>query len=316
MQTQRAWSTIPAAEQNKIAKTILPVNFHKNYEATAKANRFNTLRAVLAAKKPKSPPAKKKSPSPALSSSVSSNNNNAAYARELEFATRLVTNLGNNYRNANEKAFLNNIYAKLPVGARGAPLKTTVERAYAKFLKTTKGIRANNQPRARYMAKIVPPNWLPANKVQAYKNMVTNMAFQKPKPPSKKDMATAIRVWINSHAPQSPRRPARNVENAITGEVRRIPAYSPKRRATPVLPTRTPPKPKPRKPKTVSSPRLTKEYAIPRITGMNNLTNALTNLGLPTGEKNKYTWAGLEKAGLDPKFRKVWFEKVASPKRN
>ena len=318
VQTQRAWSTIPVTEQNKIAKTILPVNFHKNYEATAKANRFNTLRAILATKKPKAPPAKKKSPSPARSNSVSSNgNNNAAYARELEFATRLVTNLGNNYRNANEKAFLNNIYAKLPVGARGAPLKATVERAYAKFLKTTKGLRANNQPRARYMAKIVPPNWLPANKVQAYKNMVTNMAFQKPKPPSKKDLAAAIRVWLNAHAPQSPRRPARNVENAITGEVRRIPAYSPKRRTTPVLPTRTPPKPKPRKPKAVSSPRLTKEYAVPQGTpGMNNLTNALTNLGLPTGAKNKYTWAGLEKAGLDPKFRKVWFEKVASPKRN
>jgi len=37
----------------------------------------------------------------------------------------------------------------------------------------------------------------------------------------------------------------------------------------------------------------------------------MTNIGLPTGPRNAYTWAGLVRAGLDPKFRNVWLNKVA-----
>ena len=58
IQTMRAWATIPANEQNKIAKKLLPANLHPEYNATAKANRFVTLRAYVESKK--APPKAKK----------------------------------------------------------------------------------------------------------------------------------------------------------------------------------------------------------------------------------------------------------------
>jgi hypothetical protein len=147
---------------------------------------------------------------------------------------------------------------------------------------------------------------MPANKVQRYKNLVTNLAFQKPKP-KVANMKEAIRTWINREAPTSPARAARDVENAITGERRHIPAYVPERRQTPNIPKRTPP-PK----KSPKADPLKKEWALPRNrTGLANLNNAFVNLGLPTGPNNTYTWAGLERAGIDKKFKKVWLEKVA-----
>jgi len=148
---------------------------------------------------------------------------------------------------------------------------------------------------------------MPVNKVQRYKNLVTNLAFQKPKPKAA-NLKTAIKAWINREVPQSPARAARDVENAITGEIRHIPAYVPGPRKTPNIPKRSPAakkSPKPKKYNAAKSPRLQKEYALPA-----NRSN-LANMGLPTGPKNTYTWAGLVRAGLDPKFRNVWLAKVA-----
>ena len=311
VQTRRAWATIPVAEQNKIAKKLLPANLHAEYNATAKANRFNTLRAHVVSKKPArvpSPP-RQRTPTP----SPSPNANNARFVLELEFATRLAENLGNFSRNGNDTLFMKE-YNKLPSGARGKPLKANVNRTYKKFVKEMRGMRANEPSKARYVAKIQIPNWLPSNKVQAYKNLVTNLAFQKPKP-KVANVKAAVKAWLNREVPLSPARAARTVENVITGEIKHVPAYVPKPRKTPNIPKRTPPakkSPKPKKYNAAKSPRLQKEYALPaNKTGLQNLNNAMANIGLPTGPRNTYTWAGLARAGLDPKFRNVWLNKVA-----
>ena len=311
VQTHRAWATIPAIEQNKIAKKLLPANYHAEYNATAKSNRLNTLRAYAASKRPAPSPNRGPSPKRARTpspSSAGSNNNNNAMAREFEYATRLGQNLDNLYRNGNEHIFLK-IYGKLHVGARGKPLKANVDKAYKKFVKETKVLRANEPARGRYVGRIQIPNWMPANKAQRYKNLVTNLAFMKPKPKAA-NVKAAIRAWINREVPMSPARAAHDVENAITGEKRHIAAHVPKRRQSPPVPKRTPPAKK--SPKVAANDPLAKEWALPRNrTGLANLNNAFTNLGLPTGPNNTYTWAGLERAGLPKKFKKVWLEKIA-----
>lgn len=313
VQTQRAWATIPVEEQNKIAKKLLPVNLHVEYNATAKANRFNTLRAHLASKKPAKAPSPPRPRAPTPSPSPSNSNANNAMALYFEYGLRLSQNLGNLYRNGNETAFIDS-YGKLPVGARGKPLKANVNRAYKKFVKETAGLRTNEPSKARYIARIKVPNWLPANKVQRYKNLVTNLAFQKPKP-KVANVKVAIKKWLEAEVPQSPARAARTVENAITGEIKQLPAYVPTARKTPNIPKRSPPpkkSPKPKKYDPAKSPRLQKEYALPaNKTGLANLNNAIANIGLPTGPRNSYTWAGLVRAGLDPKFRNIWLDKVA-----
>lgn len=235
VRTQRAWNTISAEEQNKIAKTLLPANLHAEYNTFSKANRFNTLRAYIASKKPPSPPRpKSKTPSPTRSASPNVNNN---FTLEAEYTVRLGTNLGNLYKNGNETNFMK-IYKALPSGARGKPLKAKIEAAYKKFVKETRGLRKNVPAKSRYMARIQVPNWMPAAKVQAYKNLVTNLVFQKPKTKNA-NIRAAVKAWINREVPLSPARAARDVENVITGEVRHIPAYVPKPRKTPPIPKRT-----------------------------------------------------------------------------
>jgi hypothetical protein len=114
-----------------------------------------------------------------------------------------------------------------------------VTSAYKKFVKEIKGLRKNSPARGRYTSRISIPNWMPTSKVQAYKNLVTNLAFQKPKP-KVANMKAAIRAWINREVPQSPPRAARDVENVVTGEIRHVPAYVPARRKTPSIPKRSP----------------------------------------------------------------------------
>lgn len=235
VRTTRDWATIPVEEQNKIAKAVIPTNLYSEWNTVSKANRYNTVRAMVALKKPtKAPPSKAKTPSPA--SSAGSNMNN--FGKELELAVRLQANLGNNYKDGNEVRFMN-IYGKLPVGKRGKPLKANENRAYKKFVKETKVLRANIAPRSRFMARIQVPNWMPDNKVQAYKNLVTNLAFQKPKP-SQKNLKAAVKNWIAKTVPQSPPRAAKVVEDIVTGEIKQVPAYVPKPRSSPVIPKRSP----------------------------------------------------------------------------
>jgi TATA-box binding protein (TBP) (component of TFIID and TFIIIB) len=239
VRTTRNWATLPAAEQNKIAKEVIPANLHAEWNTVAKANRYNTIRAVAAGKKPpkvKTPsPPKVNTPSP--SSTGSSINN---FGKELELALKLEANLGNKYMKGNEETLMK-ILGKLPVGKRGKVLKANENRTYKKFVKETTTLRANAAPRARFMARIQVPNWMPANKAQAYKNLVTNLAFQKPKP-SQKNLKAAVKKWIANTVPQSPARAAKVVENMITGEIKHIPAYVPRPRTSPVIPKRSPAK--------------------------------------------------------------------------
>lgn len=289
IRTTRNWATIPVTEQNKIGRAFLNASMINNYMALNKEAKFDVLRMVRRQRTPAVGP----SPSPKATPSPSSaGSNNGNFGKELEFTLMLQQNLGNNYIAGNEATFMK-IYGKLPVGTRGDPLKANVNRAFKKFVKETRSARANTAPRARFMSRIEVPNWMPPNKVGAYRNLVTNLAFQKPKP-SQKNLRAAIRNWINRTIPLSPARPARNVENIVTGEITRTAAYVPKPRATPPIPKRTPPanrSPKPKKP----------ARAVPA-----NLMNAVTNLGLPTGPRNLYTWANLERAGLNKKFKKFW----------
>jgi len=233
IQTQREWVTLPAAERNLIAKAVIPSQYHAEYNTMPLVNRFEAVRTFALGKrqnKAKTPTKAVAPAAPTKAASVESNN----FELELEYAVRVAQNLGNLYKKGNEQAFIN-AYKKLPKGARGKPLKPAVNKAYKAFLKNLKTRRANEGPRNAYRKAIPVPNWLPANKVNAYRTLVTNLAFQKPKP-KVANFKAAVKTWLNTQVPQSPARAARQVENAITGEKRIIPAYVPKKRTSPVIP--------------------------------------------------------------------------------
>jgi hypothetical protein len=61
---------------------------------------------------------------------------------------------------------------------------------------------------------------------------VTNIAFQNPRP-KLANFKAAVKAWANRTLPQSPARPARQVENAMTGEKSVIPAHVPVKRKSP-----------------------------------------------------------------------------------
>jgi hypothetical protein len=284
IQTQRAWATLGANERNKIAKAILPANLHTEYNGMNLANRFNALRAVTHGKKKEAAnkaeankAAKANAAAKAAKARENEEKENAeaeVLAREFEWVMRLSQNLGNLYANKNEKKFMN-VYSKLPSGSRGAPLKANVEKAYKTFVKNLKAKRSQSENRTAYKEGISVPNWLPANKVNAYKTLVTNIAFQKPKP-SLKAMKEAVKKWLNSEVPPSPERPARQVENVVTGEKRMIPAYVPKKRSSPVL--RGPPKPEPKK-----------HYAVYSPQSLRTIGNVMTRYGLNATREKGWT---------------------------
>ena len=251
IQTQREWATLPADERNRIAKALLPAQHHAEYNATPAANKFNTLRAMAninrrkkavtaaAANKAaenarKAAEAKAKANAAAAAAAA---NENANFELELEYSVRVAQNLGNLYKANNEHEFLK-VYKKIPKGARGKPLKANVEKAYKSFVRNLKTQRVDVAGRTAYKSTISVPNWLPANKVNAYKTLVTNLAFQKPKPKIA-NFKRAVKNWLNREVPQSPARPARQVENVVTGQKRVIPAYVPAKRKSPVLKART-----------------------------------------------------------------------------
>lgn len=306
--TQRNWATIPLAERNAISKKLLPANLHTEYNGMPNSNKFNTLRAFMASRKaptpsPPKPVAKPKTPSP---------NMNNRFAMELEYDMLLNQNLGNLKRNGNQGLFMN-IYGKLPKGARGKPLKANVNRAYAKFVKEAKAFRGSEPARARYVARITPPNWLPANKVNAYKKILTNLAFKKPKP-TQKALKEALIAWLNKAAPAGFARAAHNVENINTGIITRIPAYNPANRKSPAIPKRTP-SPK-RSPGTVAAVKAAKAlkfntkkaFMIPRSENVENLGNAMLAAGLNV--RSAHSWNNVVRSGVSSNFKNTWARHV------
>jgi hypothetical protein len=263
VQTQRAWATLGADERNKIAKGVIPSQYHTEYNTMPLANRFEVVRtfavgnrmtkAEASAKAEANAAARAKALAKAnAEAAAKANNESNNFELELEYAVRVAQNLGNLYKKGNEQAFIN-AYKKLPKGVRGKPLKPTVNKAYRAFIKNLKTRRTNEGPRNAYRQAVPVPNWLPATKVAAYKTLVTNLAFRKPKP-KMANFKAAVKTWINTQVPQSPARAARQVENAITGEKRIIPAYVPKKRASPNLPKPPSPPKKARKEPKVRNP--------------------------------------------------------------
>jgi hypothetical protein len=231
---------------------------------------------------------------------------------ELEYDMLLNQNLGNLKRNGNQGLFMN-IYGKLPKGARGKPLKANVNRAYAKFVKEAKAFRGSEPARARYVARITPPNWLPANKVNAYKKILTNLAFKKPKP-TQKALKEALIAWLNKAAPAGFARAAHNVENINTGIITRIPAYNPANRKSPAIPKRTP-SPK-RSPGTVAAVKAAKAlkfntkkaFMIPRSENVENLGNAMLAAGLNV--RSAHSWNNVVRSGVSSNFKNTWARHV------
>ena len=307
--TQRNWATIPIAERNAIAKKLLPANLHTEYNKMANSNKFNTLRAFMATRKSPSPSPPKPAPKP---KSPSPNMNNNRFAMELEYDMLLNQNLGNLKQNNNQNSFMK-IYNKLPKGARGKPLKANVNRAYAKFVKEAKALRISEPARARYMARITPPNWIPVNKVNEYKKILTNLAFQKPKI-SQKALKEAIVGWLNRAVPQEHARAAHNVENVYTGVITHVPAYIPPKRTSPAIPKRSPPPKK--SPGTVAAAKTAKAlkfntkkaFVIPISENVENLGNAMIAAGLNV--RSAHSWDAVVRSGVNAKFKNTWARHV------
>jgi hypothetical protein len=300
----RQFSTLKVPEQNAIARALLNSNSYEKYKKVQTKDRFSFLlgwkngrAAIEAAKRAARPPSPNSSPeSPPLN-----------YKNELnfEYTVRLSENLKNMFRNQNVKDFIARLYKQLSIGARGKFRKTNLNSEYKKFVNETKAFRGNIPLKSEYRTRIQIPNWVPANKANAFRNALVNLAISQKngkwiyKPIE--DVKRGINSWVRTHIPQSPARIPRVVENVVTGEQRVIPGYEPKPRSNIKLPSppakKAAPKPKP---KNLSGNRAFKLPNRPEVT---NLQNAMVNVGL---YKNTYTWNELVKAGVNKKFKSTW----------
>ena len=307
----RQWNTMPPAEQNAIARAFLPESNYATWVGLIPRDKYPALLAHKGERRAENV-------NSARSNSVSTPNN-------LNFEIMLMAQgaLGNEARNNNVSA-LEKILLGLPKGAKGRALKPNVNRAIKNFKNQV--LRRNQlaNVKAKYLAGLKVPNWLPANKVQGYKNQLLAVATTPNNAgrfPKKKDIAQIMKTWLGLHISQNARG-AYTKENMNTGQIIRVPAYNP-----PVI--RTPnvnspalkrlgapraPRAAPAKTRNTSDPRENKAYALPRNSeAVENLATAMTNLGLRIGPSNKYSWKFLKNQGLNNKFKNVWLRNVASP---
>ena len=307
--TTRNWSTIPAANQNRIAKAFLNESYHGAYNLQPRNKKYwalmvykNSLRA--------------NTPSTAASSAASSNSNNLA-----NFAANIEANLRNQgHKNAFKALVGNNYYknenanrlvarlGKLPVGAKQA----NVNRAIKTFAKeaVVKARRAIIE--ANYKSKVTAPNWIPMNKRNAYKNALLNVALRvnnKGKYPTQKKVREGMQAWINAEIPKVPTA-AFTKENAVTGATIHVPAWIPPKKVSFNVPKRmSPPRPV-AKPKAVgpAKPRTKKNTSKRRLNenrnNAENIGSAMINLGINT--RGSYTWNNLVRVGLNKKYKNVW----------
>jgi TATA-box binding protein (TBP) (component of TFIID and TFIIIB) len=310
----RQWATIGPAEQNALAKAYLP---NANYATWLGLIPSDKYTALLAHKGERKVEAVNSARSNSVSSSVSTPGENF----ELTLLAQGV--LGSNASN-NDVNSLEKILQSLPKGAKGRALKPDVDRAIKNF---KNHILRRNQlanVKAKYLAGIKIPNWLPANKAQSYKNYLVSVATKpnnKGKFPAKKDIAKQAKTWLRLHVNQTARA-AYNAENMNTGKIVRVPAYNPPTILTPNvnspalkrLGAPRAPRKAPLKPRNKTDPRENKAYALPRNSeAVENLATAMTNLGLGIGATNKYSWKFLKNKGINNKFKNVWLRNVASP---
>lgn len=297
----RQFSTLKVPEQNAIARAYLNANSYEIYKKLQTKDRFSFL---LGQKNAKAARRAARPPTPSPNSSPESPMN---YKNELnfEYTLRLSENLKNMFKNQNVKEFIARLYESLTIGARGKFKKTNMNSEYKKFLSETKAARGNIALKSEYRTRIQIPNWVPANKANAFRNALVNLAITKKngkwtyKPVE--DVKSGINAWVRHHMPQSPARARRVVENVITGEQKIIPGYEPTPRSNIKLPSppakKAAPKPKP---KNLSGNR---SFTIPNRPEVANMQNAMVNAGL---YKNTYTWNELVKAGVNKKFKSTW----------
>ena len=304
VRTTRNWSTIPVANQNRIAKAFLSPNYHNAYNIQPKNNKYKALLIYKNSLVPNSP------------STTSSNNlgNLANFAANLEknmknqgHKNAYKALVGNYYRNENANKLLTRL-SKLPVSAK----KTNINRAIKTFAKEAVIGARRALIEANYKSKIVAPNWIPLNKKNAYKSALLNVALQvnnKGKYPTQKKVREAMQAWINTSIPKVPTA-AYNKENVLTGEITHVPAWNPPKKTTVNVPKRLSPakpitKPKPKaaaKPKPKTNTR--KHRLNENSNNAENIGSAMINLGIDT--KGNYAWNNLVRAGMNKKYKNAW----------
>ena len=312
--TTRNWSTIPAANQNRIAKAFLNESYHGAYNLQPRNKKYwalmvykNSLRA--------------NTPSTAASSAASSNSNNLA-----NFAANIEANLRNQgHKNAFKALVGNNYYknenanrlvarlGKLPVGAKQANVNRSIK-TFAKEA-VVKARRAIIE--ANYKSKVTAPNWIPMNKRNAYKNALLNVALRvnnKGNYPTQKKVREGMQAWINAEIPKVPTA-AFTKENAVTGATIHVPAWIPPKKVSFNVPKRmSPPRPV-AKPKAAgpAKPRTKKNTSKRRLNenrnNAENIGSAMINLGINT--RGSYTWNNLVRAGMNKKYKNIWSKQTA-----
>jgi hypothetical protein len=315
--TTRNWSTIPIANQNKIAKAFLPATYHESYNVQPKNKKYASILIYKNSLKPVTP-----SPSSRASSSNSNLGSLANFGAELEANMKNQEHrnaykvlVGNYYRNENANKLMVRL-SKLPVGAK----KANVTRAIKTFAKEAVVGARRNLIEANYKSKITVPNWLPNNIKNSYRTALLGAALQtnnKGKYPSQKAIKAAMQSWVNQHVPKSGKA-AYNKENVITGVVTHVPAWNPPKNPRINVPKRLSP-PRPTKPKAApkaapkkkSAPVKGKKYRLnENSNNANNIGSALISLGLNT--KNAYTWNNLVHAGINKKYKNAWARQLSA----
>ena len=311
--TTRNWSTIPIANQNRIAKAFLNKSYHEAYNLQPRNKKYWALMVYKNSLKPNTP-------STASSASSSNNNNNLAnFAANLEanMQTQQHKNaykalVGNYYRNENANRLLTRL-GKLPAGAK----KANVNRAIKTFAKEAVIKARRNLIEANYRAKIAVPNWLPMNKRNAYKNALIGTALQvnnKGKYPTQKRVREGMQAWVNAHIPKVPT-VAHTKENAVTGATIHVPAWIPPKKVAFNVPKRlSPPRPAAKPKAAPAKPKAKKNTSKRRLNvnsnNANNIGSAMINLGLNT--RGAYAWNNLVRAGMNKKYKNAWARQTAA----
>ena len=305
VRTTRNWSTIPVANQNRIAKAFLSPNYHNAYNVQPKNNKYKALLIYKNSLVPNSP-------------STTSSNNNSNLGNLANFAANLEKNMknqshknayralvGNYYRNENANRLLTRL-GKMPAGTK----KTNINRSIKTFAKEAVVGARRALIEANYKSKIVAPNWIPLNKRNAYKSALLNVALQvnnKGKYPTQKKVREAMQAWINASISKVPTA-AYNKENVLTGVVTHVPAWNPPKKTTVNVPKRlSPAKPTTKaKPKAAAKPKTNtrKRRLNENSNNAENIGSAMINLGINT--KGNYAWNNLVRAGMNKKYKNAW----------
>jgi len=309
--TTRNWSTIPIANQNRIAKAFLNKSYHEAYNLQPRNKKYWALMVYKNSLKPNTPST--------ASSASSSNNNLANFAANLEANMRTQQHknaykalVGNYYRNENANRLLTRL-GKLPAGAK----KANVNRAIKTFAKEAVIKARRNLIEANYRAKIAVPNWLPMNKRNAYKNALIGTALQvnnKGKYPTQKRVREGMQAWVNAHIPKVPT-VAHTKENAVTGATIHVPAWIPPKKVAFNVPKRlSPPRPAAKPKAAPAKPKAKKNTSKRRLNvnsnNANNIGSAMINLGLNT--RGAYAWNNLVTAGMNKKYKNAWARQTAA----